>query len=177
MTDDFASTMVTVIPIVLVVGTAEVATFTRTAIAELRNPDGTGRNNVSVLSAVKALVKLCLAAAWTALVYLHADVEVDLIAWLATPERTNNQDLASRVVRVSETGFHFVVVVAVLLFLFRWWGPEGTMELPQKRARAESQRREQSKPSPSSRRRPRPLYPAHRAVRRPSRRNRSTPGR
>ncbi|MER7477473.1 hypothetical protein ABTX60_07420 [Streptomyces sp. NPDC126510] len=182
MTEDFATTMATVIPIVLVVGTAEVATLSQNLHADLRamNKDRVIRQK-TVLG-VRALMKALIGTYWAAMVLLHALVEVDLIAWLATPKRTDDPDLAAQVVHVSKDGFHFVAALTVILLLMRTLDVEGMLRdllnaPPPGWDEPTPPASDRPEPTPPPRPRARPLYPAHRAIRRPSRRDRSVPGR
>ncbi|MFH8500657.1 hypothetical protein [Streptomyces coeruleorubidus] len=168
MTDDFASTMVTVIPIVLIVGTAEVNAIVRTPVEvdPVREETLAGR----VWLRLKLLVKVVVSIFWLGLIFLHAAVEAELIFWLASAERADDPQLAWEVAAASQMGFWFVTMTTVILVLIRLPNDDVFDLLLWETV-------EQTKPSPPSRRRMRPFYPAHRAVRRPSRRARSTPGR
>lgn len=160
MTDDFASAMVTVIPIVLLVGTAEVTALVRTPIT--RDPVLESTTAGRAWLWLKRMGKKVISLAWLVLIAQHLMVEGDLISWLATAEHTNDPQLAKRTVLVSVIGFFFVTMVTLILAGVRLADPEGLI-------RALAEAKAPTKRTPSSRRRTRALYPAHRAVRRPRR--------
>lgn len=171
MTDDFASTMVTVIPIVLIVGTAEVASLSR-GPWEVSFLEPNDTMIVRAFFAVRLMAKAGLIAWWSALVTAHVSVEVDLIMWLAHPDHPDTAALAERVVLVSTRGFYFVLVITLLFTFVRITRAEHFLLIELRRL-GQPRRRSQAEQSRPPRQRIRPLYPAHRAVRRPPRRTRA----
>ncbi|MBB3081684.1 hypothetical protein FHS41_008242 [Streptomyces violarus] len=161
MTDDFASTMVTVIPIVLIVGTAELQALMR--MPELSDPSHIATPVRRAWLSVKVILKLILSLGWAALIFLHARVEVRLIFWLAAKDRKNDPALARDVVLTSVAGFLFVVSITTLLVAGRSLAT-GLLLISASREQAEP---EAAADSPL--RQTRLFYPAHRATRRPHR--------
>ncbi|WEH16559.1 hypothetical protein [Streptomyces sp. VNUA24] len=159
MTDDYASTMVTVIPVILVVATVE---FQALWNREPRPPAGEGATGRVAWDTV-------LLVMWNGLIVSHAVVEVKLIMWLATTERPESPELAWAVAFVAWLGLACVAVLTALLTLGAVLRVHVAMfkDLVRDRKRHP---RTGSRPTPGPpQRRMRPSNPAHRSVRGPRR--------
>ncbi|MFJ5730943.1 hypothetical protein [Streptomyces paradoxus] len=166
MTDDYASTMVTVIPVVLVVATVEFHALVK------REPGPSAREGLTGRLAWDTV----LLVMWNGLIVSHAVVEIKLIMWLATTERPESPELAWAVAFVAWLGLVCVAVLTALLTLgavirihvamfmgfvrdTRWVpkaGDQPTTRRPRPRLR--------------------PSNPAHRSVRSPRRASRTNRG-
>ncbi len=163
MTDDYASTMVTVIPVILVVATVE---FQALWNREPRPSAGGGVTGRLAWDTV-------LLVMWNGLIVSHAAVEVKLIMWLATTERPESPDLAWAVAFVAWLGLACVVVLTALLTL----GAVLRVHVALLMDAVRDMRRHPSAGSRPTPRRPRPRMrpsnPAHRSVRGPRRASRT----
>ncbi|MFF7771773.1 hypothetical protein ACFZC7_35415 [Streptomyces massasporeus] len=181
MTDDFATTMVTVIPVILLVGTAEVVALARTKWDTSWDDPTSGTPARRLFLWCKQLAKAVLHVIWGSVVLAQTKVEVDLIKWLALPDRSDDPTLAREVVDASRIGFYFIAGIALFLIFVRllnservWQWASETLGLTEPQEPAEDT------PTAPPRRQVRHINPAHRAVRhprQPPRRTRSTPGR
>lgn len=109
MTDDYASTMVTVIPVILVVATVE---FQALVKREARPSPREGLTGA-------LLWETTLLVMWNGLIVSHAAVELKLIMWLATTERPESPELAWAVAFIAWLG---LICVAILTFLLTLGG-------------------------------------------------------
>jgi hypothetical protein len=139
MTEEFASAMVTVIPIILLLGWAEVQKLSTTYVAkkapsldrEIRavmyqilsqeagsQPDadaspGQEAENRTPPEQAKIFEGL-FAIAWGALAILHVVAELYLVRWLATTERAPSPGMARNVTLVAGAGFVMLLVGAFI---------------------------------------------------------------
>ncbi len=134
MTEEFASAMVTVIPIILLLGWAEATKLSnvfvatkgptvdhevRTALARITNngtespdhEDPPRRRPVRQIPFARFL-EVCFGLAWGVLAVLHVWAEVSLIRWLATTERLPSPDLAKQVTQIAGVGFVMLLIGA-----------------------------------------------------------------
>ncbi|MFI7352021.1 hypothetical protein ACIBSR_37920 [Streptomyces sp. NPDC049936] len=163
MTDDYASTMVTVIPVILVVATVEFQALVK------REPRPSAREGLTGRLAWDT----ALLVMWSGVIVSHAFVELKLIMWLATTERPESPQLAWAVAFIAWLGLACVVVLTGLLMLgaiirihvaifmdcvrdTRWEPMVGGQPTPHRQ-----------------RPRMRPSNPAHRSVRSPRRASRT----
>ncbi|MFD5914269.1 hypothetical protein ACFWHL_36730 [Streptomyces massasporeus] len=107
MTDDYASTMVTVIPVILVVATVEFQALVKRE----------SRPSVSEGLTGRLAWETVLLVMWNGLIVSHAAVEMKLVMWLATTERPESPRLAWAVAFIAWLGLACVVVLTVLLTL------------------------------------------------------------
>ncbi|MEU1916153.1 hypothetical protein [Streptomyces massasporeus] len=91
MTDDYASTMVTVIPVILVVATVEFQALVK------REPRPSAREGLTGRLAWDPV----LLVMWNGLIVRRAAVEMKLIMWLATTDRPESPELAWAVAFIS----------------------------------------------------------------------------
>lgn len=159
MTDDYASTMVTVIPVILVVATVEFQALAK------REPRPSVREGLTG----RLLWDTALLMMWNGLIVSHATVEMMLVMWLATTERPESPELAWAVAFVAWLGLACVVALTALLTLGAIIRVHWAMFTNPKRD-ARPQPRPADRPTP---RRPRPPIgpgnPAHRPRRSPGR--------
>ncbi|MFI8220219.1 hypothetical protein [Streptomyces sp. NPDC085932] len=169
MTDDYASTMVTVIPVILVVATVEFQALAK------REPRPSAREGLTG----RLVWDTALLVMWNGLIVSHAAVEMALITWLATTERPESPELARTVAFVAWLGLACVAALTALLTFGAVIRVQGAMFTNPTR---DATRRpgQADRPTP---RRPRPPLgpssPAHRPRRSPGRsprRNRQSPG-
>lgn len=142
MTEEFASAMVTVIPIILLLGGAEMLKLTKVYV-EARFPevnrevwDALGRHLIRAEGGEPAEIPLprreadgkpelsswgafeiLFAGIWGLVAVAHVYMEVRLIQWLATAERPAAPVLAERVTWVAGAGFVMLLVGAFLPIL------------------------------------------------------------
>lgn len=114
MTEDFAGTMVTVIPVIMVVGTVEFQTILQRKAADPPPTGVTTRQNL-----VRMLTGVMQLFVYGLLISTHAEAEVRLIVWLAEPKHEPDPELAKQTVWVSCAGFLFVAVYATLILLLK----------------------------------------------------------
>lgn len=133
MSEEFASAMVTVIPIILLLGWAEATKLSnvfvaakapavdrevRAALVRIAN-DGTEspdrgdspQEPVRQVPFARSL-EVVLGLTWGVLAVLHVWAEVSLIRWLATTERPPSPDLAERVTEIAGAGFVMLLIGA-----------------------------------------------------------------
>ncbi|MET7275635.1 hypothetical protein ABZS59_31310 [Streptomyces flaveolus] len=165
MTEDYASAMVTVIPVIMVVATVEFQALAQRSAQDL--PDG---RDPSLSVRVKPLWNSLLLTFWAALIFSHTYVELSLIEWLASDERAPDPGLAERVRLVGGLGFVAVTIFTSLTLVIR----QGRLVfsdaialrklMQQRRGAATTGPAPRAQP-PQQRQRPRLTYPAQRAVR------------
>ncbi|MGV9693777.1 hypothetical protein ACWDUX_32295 [Streptomyces sp. NPDC003444] len=137
MTEDFAGAMVTVIPIILLLGSAEFLKFS-TAFVERLTPvvDREGVEAARALlgqepvapsprpllpppiertaSMLNASLRRTLNIGWIILAAFHVYAEIRLIQWLATTERPEAPAMAKYITEIAAFGFVMLVVGALL---------------------------------------------------------------
>ncbi|MFG3721349.1 hypothetical protein ACGF8D_26470 [Streptomyces massasporeus] len=163
MTDDYASTMVTVIPVILVVATVEFQALVK------REPRPSAREGLTG----RLLWHTVLLVMWNGLIVSHAAVEIQLIMWLATTDRPESPELAWTVAFIAWLGLACVAVLTALLTL----GAVIRVHVAIFMDCVRDTRREPKAGDQPTTRRPRPRLrpsnPAHRSVRRSRRASRT----
>ncbi|MGX1564679.1 hypothetical protein [Streptomyces sp. NPDC055506] len=167
MTDDYASTMVTVIPVILVVATVEFQALVK------REPRPSPREGLTG----KLAWEVALLVMWHSLIISHAAIEMKLVMWLATTERPESPELAWAVAFIAWLGLMCVVGLTFLLM----FGGIIRVHIAMFKDLLRDTRSQSSAGGSSIPRRPRPRIrpsnPAHRSVRGPRRAPRNSTAR
>lgn len=107
MTEAFASAMVTVIPIILLLGAVELSSRLKRGHEHMDDVEA-GRSQRVDYKLIRG------GSLWGALAAAHCYAEISLIEWLATGERQESPHLASFIAVTAALGFVAVVLGAFL---------------------------------------------------------------
>ncbi|MFE2645847.1 hypothetical protein ACFXDO_25245 [Streptomyces nigra] len=155
--------MVTVIPVIMVVATVEFLALIQRKAAE----PPPAQDMDSPLAWITVLRELLILAFYATLIVSHCHAEILLIDWLASNDRPPSPEMARRIATTGISGFIAVTALTGGLMVWKSLRPTWAIfrALRQSDVPGWSQPPPQRPRIPHQRSRPRPINPAHRAVR------------
>ncbi|CAL9323429.1 hypothetical protein [Streptomyces sp. SudanB66_2053] len=165
MTEEYASAMVTVIPVLMIVATVEVQTLAKRREVQ---PPPDDANPWTVFRNYGPMVQLGL---YGLLAASHGVAELKLITWLATTQRDPDPTMARDTALIGMGGFVYLTVLTYIVVFVNGtkhmsWAMRGLHRLLTGRPGHTGRSRPRAVASPRvPRQRPRPIAPAQRAMR------------